>query len=158
MKPKIEVINEKKLVGVSLTMSLISNRTGELWRLFMSRRKEISNHLSTDLISLQLYDPAYFDNFNPAREFEKWAGVEVSDFNNVPYAMKTLVIPSGEYAIFHYIGSSTDSSVYQYIFSQWLPNSKYQLDHRPHFEVLGEKYKNADASSEELIYIPVKSK
>jgi hypothetical protein len=30
------------------------------------------------------------------------------------------------------------------------------LDNRPHFEILGEKYKNADPDSEEDVYIPVK--
>jgi len=32
------------------------------------------------------------------------------------------------------------------------------LDNRPHFEVLGEKYKNGDPESEEEIWIPVKEK
>lgn len=156
MQAKIEVIGEKKMIGLTLEMSHAINRTGELWRSFMPRRKEITNTLNTELISLQVYDDGYFQNFDPAKEFIKWAGVEVSDFKNVPGGMKTLVIPTGEYAIFLHKGSSTDNSTHQYIFSQWLPNSPYQLDNRPHFEVLGDKYKNADPSSEELIYVPIK--
>jgi AraC family transcriptional regulator len=39
-----------------------------------------------------------------------------------------------------------------------LPNSAYALDDRAHFEVLGEKYKNNDPSSEEEIWIPIKVK
>jgi AraC family transcriptional regulator len=39
-----------------------------------------------------------------------------------------------------------------------LPNSNYHLDDRPHFEILGEKYKNADPGSEEEIWIPIKAK
>jgi AraC family transcriptional regulator len=35
-------------------------------------------------------------------------------------------------------------------------NSKYLLDNRPHFETLGEKYKNEDPSSEEEVWIPIK--
>jgi len=39
-----------------------------------------------------------------------------------------------------------------------LPNSDYELDNRPHFEILGKKYKNNSADSEEEIWIPVKLK
>ncbi len=39
-----------------------------------------------------------------------------------------------------------------------LPNSEYELENRPHFEVLGEKYKNNDPNSEEEIWIPIKKK
>jgi AraC family transcriptional regulator len=156
MHPKVEIIEEKKLIGVNVSLSHVDNRTGELWRSFMPRRKEITSNLNNELISLQIYDELYFQNFKPAKEFTKWAGVEVSDFKNIPQGMKTLVIPSGKYAIFLHKGSNTDNSTYQYIFAEWLPNSNYQLDNRPHFEILGEKYKNGDASSEELIYIPVR--
>jgi len=45
-----------------------------------------------------------------------------------------------------------------YIMSQWLPNSKYILDHRPHFELLGAKYKNNSPDSEEEVWIPIKEK
>jgi AraC family transcriptional regulator len=40
-----------------------------------------------------------------------------------------------------------------------LPLSKeYELDDRPHFEILGDKYKNNDPNSEEEIWIPIKLK
>jgi AraC family transcriptional regulator len=42
-----------------------------------------------------------------------------------------------------------------YIFNTWLPKSGYQLDRRPHFEILGEKYKNNNPDSEEEIWIPI---
>lgn len=158
MEPKIQIIREKKLIGISLTMSLVANRTGELWRSFMPRRKEIKNHLNSELISLQRYDHKHFQQFDPAREFTKWAAVEVSSLNDVPEGMHTLVVPAGEYAIFLHKGSSNDTTTYEYIFGEWLPGSKYQLDHRPHFEILGEKYKNMNPESEEHIYIPVRLK
>jgi AraC family transcriptional regulator len=46
--------------------------------------------------------------------------------------------------------------VWRYIYNEWLPNSPWELDHRPHFERLGAKYKNEDPNSEEDIYIPVR--
>ncbi|HEY0652421.1 MAG TPA: GyrI-like domain-containing protein [Chryseosolibacter sp.] len=158
MQPRIEVISEKKLVGLSTRLSLTQNRTAALWQSFQNRKKEITNAINTDRISLQLYDANYFRDFNPSKEFTKWAAVEVFDFSSVPSDMQTLIIPAGEYAVFHYKGSSTDNSIFQYIFSVWLPKSDYALDNRPHFEVLGDKYKNADPSSEEDIYVPVRKK
>ena len=158
MEPKIELIREKKLVGVHLMMSLVANRTGQLWGSFMPRRKEVKNAATAELISLQIYGPDHFQEFNPANEFTKWACVEVSQFDHIPPGMNSLVVPASLYAIFRHKGSSTDTSTFQYIFTQWLPASKYELDDRPHFEVLGEKYKNSDPSSEEDIYIPIKVK
>ena len=155
MLPRIQTLAEKKLIGMRMQMSLADNKTGLLWKAFMPRRKEVSNQLSSELISLQVYPPSYFQNFNPTAEFEKWAAVEVADVNSIPSGMDTLVIPSGLYAVFDYKGSSTDSRIFQYIYTTWLPASEYVLDNRPPFEVLGEKYKNNDASSEEEIWIPI---
>ncbi|MBN7811448.1 GyrI-like domain-containing protein [Algoriphagus sp. H41] len=156
--PRIETLTEKKLVGSRLSLSLTNNRTAELWRAFMPRRDEVAHALSRDLISMQLYPASYFAQFDPATSFEKWAAVEVSDFAGVPAGMETFVLPGGRYAVFDYRGSSRDTSIFQYIFTQWLPSSGYVLDERPHFEVLGEKYKNDDLDSEEEIWIPVRSK
>lgn len=156
MKPRIENIFEKKLVGKRLKMSFADNKTGELWGKFMPKRKEIKNNLNTDLISLQLYEKDF--DLSPNSEFEKWATVEVSNFNNVPNEMKTFLLKRGLYVIFIHKGSSTDKSTFEYIFSTWLPNSDYILDNRPHLEILGAKYKNNDSSSEEEIWIPIKLK
>ena len=157
MDTRIEIIEEKKLVGKKLTMSYANYRIGELWGRFMPRRKEITNNLSNELVSLVLYNSNHFNDFNPTNEFERWAAVEVEDFANVPAEMETFVLSSGLYAVFHYIGSTDGiASFYQNIFTVWLPNSEYELDDRPHFEILGEKYKNNDPLSEEDIWIPIK--
>jgi AraC family transcriptional regulator len=159
MNPKVEIIEEKKLVGKKLTMSYANDRIGELWSSFMPRRKEITNGISNDLVSLVVYKPNHFDNFNLNNEFERWATVEVADFVNVPDEMETFVLSSGLYAVFHYIGSTTGiASFYQNIFTICLPNTDYILDDRPHFEILGEKYKNNDPLSEEEIWIPIKQR
>lgn len=157
MTPRIETLNEKKLVGKRLSMSFANYRVGELWSAFLPRRKEICNSLTTDLISLVVYSPNHFLDFNPHNEFERWATVEVNDFDSVPLEMETFVLASGLYAVFDYKGLSTDNSIFQYIFGTWLPSSGYVLDNRPHFEVLGEKYRNNDPTSEEEIWIPIRA-
>lgn len=155
MEPRIEVLTEKKLVGNHLTMSLADNKTAVLWRSFMPRRKEIQDTLSSELISMQVYKQSIVPG-DLHQEFEKWAVVEVSDFETIPEGMESFVLPGGLYAVFHYKGSSTDTRIFAYIFGAWLPESVYILDHRPHFEILGSKYKNNDPDSEEEIWIPIR--
>lgn len=156
MEHRIELLPEKKLIGKHASMSLVDNKTAEIWQRFMSKRKEIKNTISPDLYSIQVYDDSYFQDFSPGKLFEKWAAIEVADFNNSPENMTPFVLPTGLYAVFTYKGLSTDKSIFNYIFTDWLPNSEYDIDNRPHFEILGEKYKNNDPTSEEEIWIPIK--
>jgi AraC family transcriptional regulator len=141
-----------------MIMNLTDNRTGELWRQFMPRLKELKHRSSTELLSLQLYDEGYFDQFEPGRKFEKWALAEVSSFEDLPDGLESFTLSGGLYAIFHYKGMNTDPSTFRYIYSEWLPSSNYSLDNRPHFELLGAKYNNNHPDSEEDIYIPVRMK
>lgn len=156
--PKIVTVSKKKLIGTIISMSLSENKTFDLFSNFMPRRKEIINKISNDVFDMRVYSPNYFDDFSPVSTFTKWALMEVSDFENVPVGMKPFILERGLYAVFHYKGLGTDSNIFRYIFESWLPNSNYILDHRPHFEVMGEKYKNNDPNSEEDIYIPLKLK
>ena len=158
MTPRIEILSEKKLIGKRLQMSLANNKTQVLWQSFMPRRKEIQNNIGTDLYSMQVYDPFYFNTFDPNNLFEKWATIEVTNFDTIPDEMETFTLSSGLYAVFFYKGLNTNTKIFQYIFETWLPNSEYVLDNRPHFEILGEKYKNNDPNSEEEIWIPIKEK
>ena len=158
MLPRILTLAEKKLVGKRLTMSLAENKTAELWKGLLPLRNEIANMVSNDLISMAIYEPTYFADFNPANTFEKWAAIEVANFETVPDTLERFSLLGGLYAVFDYKGSSTDLGIFQYIFGVWLPASNYRLDDRPHFEVLGEKYKNADPDSEEEIWIPIRKK
>jgi AraC family transcriptional regulator len=84
MQPRIETINDKKLIGQRLNMSFADYRIGELWKSFGTKRKLIANNPTNDLISLAIYGPTHFADFKPTNEFEKWAAVEVVDFQNVP--------------------------------------------------------------------------
>ncbi len=158
MEPQIIKLQEKKLVGMHLPMSIADNKTFKLWSTFKSRVHEIGNRCSSDFISMQLYEPFYFTNFNPSTPFIKWAAVEVSNCDKIPNDLECFTLEGGTYAVFFYKGSSADTSIFQYIFGEWLPNSGYQLGDRPHFEVLGSKYKNNDPTSEEEIWIPITKK
>lgn len=159
MQPRIETISSKVLIGKKLTMSFANNRTFILWNSFMPRRKEIRNKIGTELYSLQIYSPLFFDNFDYTKEFEKWAAVEVTDFEFIPNDMVSFTLPGGLYAVFLYKGEASKATeTFQFILGSWLPSSQFELDDRPHFEILGEKYKHDDPNSEEEIWIPIKVK
>lgn len=158
MNHRIEIIEPKKLIGMRMQLSLAQYTVGDLWRKFMPRRNELSNSINLNVISMAIYPPNYFSSSNEQALFERWASIEVSSFENVPTEMETYTLPGGQYAVFTYKGLNTNRSVFQEIYSTWLPQSGYELDDRPHFEILGEAYRNNDPNSEEEIWIPVKSK
>jgi AraC family transcriptional regulator len=160
MEVRIASIPSKKLVGFRIQMNLQNNKTPQLWQQFMPRRKEITNNIGTDLYSVQCYDDSLkFEHFTPATIFEKWAAIEVGDFDNIPEFMEAHELSGGKYAVFIHRGTAADfHKTYQFIFGHWLPNSSYDLDQRAHFEILGDKYKNDDPTSEEEVWIPVKDK
>lgn len=155
MNPQIRTFPETKCVGKKLTFSYADYRAFELWSSFMPRRNEIQNKLSSNLFNVQI-NPENF-SFGPHELFDKWAVAPVTDFNFVPNDFESLVIEEGLYAVFLYKGDvSTVAQFFNQIYTVWLPNSGYQLDNRPQFELLGEKYKNNDPNSEEEIWIPIK--
>jgi AraC family transcriptional regulator len=155
---RIETIKEKKIICKRLRMSFSNYRPYELWHSFMPERKKIRNSVSDDLYSIAVYDSSFdFKTFSPEMEFDKRAGLEVKDLNTVPAGMELFTIPAGKYAVFTHFGTAADAPrTFKYIFGTWLPQSDYQVDLRPHFELLGEKYRRDDPESEEEIWIPVK--
>jgi AraC family transcriptional regulator len=159
MKPRIEILPEKKFIGKKIRMSFLNNKTIELWKSFMPYRKEIGNNVGNELYSIEVYEPQFFNKFDRGREFEKWAAVEVTSHCLVPEGLDTFSTYGGLYAVFlHHGAASVGPKTYKYIFETWLPHSAYVIDDRPHFAVMGEKYKNEDPESEEEIWIPVKPK
>jgi AraC family transcriptional regulator len=157
---RIESIPEIKLVGKKMKISFSNIKTPSLWKSFMPQRKQIANALNNNLFSVEIYNTAnFFEAFDPSAEFEKWAAIEVSYFKDIPPEMETLIIPAGEYAVFIYKGLGSEASKsYRTILQDWFPSSKYLLDHRPHFAVMGEKHKNEDPASEEELWFPIKEK
>lgn len=157
MEPKIKTFPETKFIGMNSIISYSNYRIGELWGNFMPRRNEIQNTIGTELFNIQI-NPDNFD-FHPNTLFVKWASVAVSSFDFIPEGMETLEIEEGLYAVFNYKGAQSDAAVFfNTIYSEWLPNSGYELENRPQFEILGKNYKNNGPDSEEKIWIPVKLK
>ena len=159
-QPKIINIKDRKLIGSSIQTYLAENKTLELWQGFRPQVKAINNRANTDFYSIQVYGKDFGKQpFTPKTCFEKWAAVEVSDFENIPKSLETFTIAGGDYAIFIYKGTPQEfHKMASYIYGEWLPKSKYQLDNRPHFEIMTENYNPNDPNSEEEVWIPIKSK
>ena len=167
--PRIEERAPGRYIGMYMEMSLMEDQTGQLWRLFMPRRHEIQYRSNTDVVSLQLYPKGYFSDFDPSRAFVKWALAEVGYGNVsaekgekeergglVPEGMEVFEMQGGLYAVFAHRGS--DPAIFDHIYGEWLVASDFELDDRPHFEVLDVQYRHSDPDAEEEIWIPVRVK
>ncbi len=158
MKPKIQNIEEIKLIGMSINHSLSDNKTIELWQKFMPRKKEMSLLKNSWNYAIQQYDVQLkMQDFTFDTKFEIWAAVEMNSFENIPSGMNSLVIPAGQYAMFIHKGNAqTFPKSMAYIMNKWLPESEYKLDERAHFQIMKDEYLGENnPNSEEEIWIPV---
>ncbi|SHI64002.1 AraC family transcriptional regulator [Mesonia phycicola] len=158
---QVEIVNieSKLLAGLKTKMSFSNNKTEELWSALMPK-KHLVKAKNNDLFSVEIYrDVSFFKAFDPTKIFEKWAAVEIDSAENIPNDFEALQISKGLYAKFNYKGKASEAAAfYGKIFGGWLPNSDFVLANRPHFAVMGEKYKGDSEDSEEVIYIPIEKK
>ena len=158
LQAEIIQMPERQLMGLKIETNLQTNQTFQLWRQLMPWRQQYLTVLHTEVFAVQLYDASYFEYFDVSNTFFQWACVEFQNGLDWPSSFEPLTIPAGLYAVFLYKGRSDDQSIFNRIFTEWLPTSKYALDDRPHVQVMGEHYRNMDPNSEEMIYIPVRLK
>tara|TARA_R100001377_G_C3165449_1_gene101153 strand:- start:303 stop:839 length:537 start_codon:yes stop_codon:yes gene_type:complete len=147
------------IIGKKAQLSFITNGagTGNLARQFMPRLNEISNRVGTYSFSIQNYKSFNLKTMTPETLFEKWVGVEVSNIDSIPENMETLIIQGGDFLVFPFQGSVDEFvTFWQKLHTEWLPNSNYQLDNRPHFEKLPAGYNPMRDDNQEAIWIPIK--
>jgi AraC family transcriptional regulator len=118
---------------------------------------QVPHRVGNHLLSAQIYsapDVAVLADMHTP--FEQWAAAEVSEDGELPPGLETLHLPGGLYAVFIHRGTTADFySTAQFIYGYWLPQSGYTLDQRPHFEVMGDKYRHNHPESEEEVYVPI---
>jgi AraC family transcriptional regulator len=160
MLPEMITIPSIRIIGMRTDMSIANNKVSELWRRFKPRIKEIDHRIGENFFSVQVYEsPAYFKSFDPDARFEKWAAVEAGPHATVPEEMESMEIEGGLYAVFEYRG--TPDMFYRtamFIYGEWLPQSAYLLDNRPHFEIMEPGYGPVNPESTEKVYVPVTHK
>ncbi len=160
LKPIIRTLPETKLIGQKKITSFAKDETFALWKSFAPRIKEIKNKVNADTYAVDIYpETTFFQQFDPKRAFEKWAAIAVTHYGQIPEGLETLVIPKGIYAVFNYKGRPSDAMAnFQYIYGDWLPNSKHEMDDRPYFALMGDQYKGEHTESEETFWIPIRPK
>ncbi len=160
MKPRFSQLTKTKLLGKSVQMSLVNNRTHDLWKAVAPVLNQEEATFGKPRYSVQVYDDLhYFKQFNPQTTFTKWAAIEAVHLQKIPIGFSQLTLEGGLYAVFHHKGDAKEfQKTAHYIYGEWLPNSGYLLDDRPHFELLGAHYKNNHPDSEEEVWIPIKKK
>ncbi|WP_053978167.1 GyrI-like domain-containing protein [Mangrovimonas xylaniphaga] len=147
-----------KLVGMRSKVSFetMGLETARLGRELMPRLAEISSRIGEYTWSVQVYESFNFETLSPQTQFDKWIGVEVENFDNMPEGLESLVIKGGKYFVFDYKGSIANyPPVWTSVFEKWLPQLGYAVDDRPHFEKLPASYNPRQEVNEEEIWIPI---
>ncbi|HCI71924.1 MAG TPA: GyrI-like domain-containing protein [Balneola sp.] len=159
MDPEIKILPPKKLIGMSIDTSLAEYGAPGLWQRFMPRVKSIENKVGSEKYSIQIYDNLFsYSDFHPKLIFKYWAATEVQSFESVPKEMEALELPGGKYAVFTHKGTMAGfQKTLNFIHLKWLPDSEFELDHRPHFEILDDRYLGPNnPESIEEVWIPIK--
>lgn len=157
-EPKLLTVSEKTLVGTRIRTSLAESRGGEIWRALRSQAAEVSDRVGTDFYSVRVYDPEYsFTKFDAAARFDKWAAVEVYKDPSLPDGFESHSIPVGQYAVFICRGTpAMASNTFGFVFGTWLREADFDLDDRPHFEILDNNWNPFDESANEEVWVPIK--
>ncbi len=92
----------------------------------------------------------------PEGEFRYMAGVEVTQPEDAPTDMRTMMVPGGKYAVFQHTGAmETLSKTYEYIYQSWLPQSGYKRSTRPDLEVYGQEFHGFKPDSVLYLWVPI---
>lgn len=156
-QPKLVDLPKTELVGIRIQTCMAKNETRALWERFQKLLVVSGIFLEIEKYSIQIFDPqATISTLTPQTEFEKWAAVESKHFPTVPSEMDTITL-TGKYAVFLHKGLPSDfPKTAGFIFGQWMPNSNFSVDNRPHFEIMPVGYSPFDPNAEEEIWVPVK--
>ena len=96
-------------------------------------------------------------NADDAGNFDYIAGVEVTDFSDLPRAFQSIRIPEQKYAVFtHAEHISTIRRTVNTIWNQWLPASGMKAADAPNFERYDEKFDSGTGNGGLEIWIPVR--
>jgi len=153
---RIELYQGSLLLGMQQIQTFQEHTTPQLWARFMPQVASIPHRIDNCLLSAEVFDADFFNPFDIKKPYSKWAGVRVLPHTETPTGMSQLMIPEGLYAVFLHKGLGADAEkTYRYIFLEWLPQSGYSLDLRPHFAVMPPGYTRHNPEEEEEIWIPI---
>ena len=122
-----------------------------LWQRFNQKVAEIPNR-----VGLVAYGVCC--NGDDAGNFDYIAGVEVSDFSDLPREFGRVRIPEQKYAVFtHREHISTIRRTVSTIWNHWLPASGFKVADAPNFERYDENFDPVTGNGGLEIWVPVKA-
>jgi AraC family transcriptional regulator len=159
MNPKVRMMSAKVLVGHRMKVTMATDNPVLLWRPFKMKLKDIGNAKPDRFYSVQTFEGVDFSKFDANTEFTKWAAVEVSEAGHVPDGLEVINVPKGLYGTVVHFGTAADfPKTTDFMYREWLPHSKYELDNRPHLTIMPSDHRPDDPNAVELVCVPVKSK
>lgn len=160
MKVRIENILPKKVVGnkIIFKISQSAEKIPTLWQQFMPKKHLIKNKVNTNTLSILVSETKIgFSKIDPNQVIERWAGLEVYDFSDIPDSMEEITLKGGLYAVFAHKGNAANFRItMKQVLDNWLPDSGYEIDIREQFEILPEGYNFTNPNAEEEVWLPVK--
>ncbi|MCB0645958.1 MAG: GyrI-like domain-containing protein [Saprospiraceae bacterium] len=153
--PDIKIWPATKLTGLSINMSLENDMTGYLFSKFMPLMMRIGLPMPVEVFDIRSYPAGFYTNFNPKKEYKKAAMIRLAEGYQMPAEFDTFEIPEGLYAIFEYNGAKEANSAFDYIFSEWFPSAPFEIDDRPHFDIIL-PMKRQDEDAKQRICIPIR--
>lgn len=153
--PELIELPEKTLVGISFFLAddaEITDLSNE-WNRFLNEAPHIKNKTVPECY----YQVQFWSETQEIGGLFFFTGTEVTQVENLSPLLVVKIISSGKYLRFIHRGLSNKVGyTYQYIYTQFLPETEYRLTRPFNFEYYGEKYKGAfNDESESEIYIPV---
>lgn len=156
----IEVKSIKEIVVAYIRIIGTFNGAVEVFQnalLRLVRWAEIRDFIQfpeTKILSLYHDSPDVTDDV----KFRTSLCITVPEHTKVEGEIGKMVIPGGKYAIAHFIISANEfKSAWDFIWGEWLPESGYQPDERPCFEVyMNNPNEHPEQKSIVDIYVPVK--
>ena len=169
MEPKIIEMESLSLLGMNFYGDPFKNNNfweeeneiGHLWNRFnnylKNNQKDFKRRVKTD-VSLEIFIPS--DDFATHGVFEVFVGVIVDQLNIIPINCVAKKLPKCTYAVFTLKGNKINSDWQNKIFSEWLPQSDYELHYNFNIQYYDNRFKGMDqlAKSEIDIYLPILKK
>lgn len=134
------------------------NEIGRLWnRLFAYMRKYPHGikHVANQKVGYEVH----IEHEETALKgyYEVFAGVEVTQIEDVPVELLVKILPATTYAVFTLRGQQIISDWYREIYQHWLPGSGYRNAHPYSFQLYDERFQGLDKLDDSAldVYVPV---
>lgn len=156
MQPEIVTYPLEIAVGMAKSFPQNSSpQIGQLWERFKPRMDEIP--LAKPNYCLGICSPSHPEiQMSKDDCFVYMAALPVSQLQEVPEGMTTMIIPAGRYAKFTHKGTIAElQHTVNYIWGTWLPKCDYQRREGPDFELYDQRFDPQTLSGEFDIYVPI---